>query len=216
MIEPTTPTPTPTPEQQIELDDLTNTWVLSNILQLPSNPHIVIAGAYQGKVMQWFLHHYPTSHVTGYEPAEWARDKAYDKLRAYDPRRYCIYPCGLGTHAESNIPMYEWGTDSCTLLKPEATSRPEIGHGDIVETIQELRAHSPIDLLILNMEGYEYYLIPHIYELLPPSSTIGSLAVQFHTAYQPSIAHYASILHHLDNTFPHHFNYFLSSWGYWY
>lgn len=199
----------PTDEQRTELLALHEEWSLSRLIRLPPSSTVVLAGAYKGKLMQWFLERDPTTEVHGYEPQEWARQEATSRLRAY-PNWYLSHRA-LGTKDAYNVPMGEWGTDGCSFL----TTEREQGVAEImVDAAIELpAAYTAIDLLVLNMEGYEFELLPYLLKSGVISS-IWSLAVQFHTKYTTP-SQYHELLYLLDRVYPNRFNYNLPAWGYW-
>ena len=204
-----------TPFQQLELDQLTEDWELSRVLHLPADATIVVAGAYQGKLMQWFLERYPLCQVIGYEPAMWALEAATQRLKPYSSTHaWELKPWGLGIQNLNDAPMFDWETDGCTFMHRD-DDRPQ-GTGSTKEANDQLLldAHGgTIDLLVLNMEGFEWYLVPHIMGLM--GGIVQSVAIQFHLQYMPSKSIYGSILQELDDRYLYHFNYFLPAWGLW-
>lgn len=200
-----------TTEQQAELEALREEWSLSRILQLPPYPTIVLAGAYKGKLMQYFLEYVPDSYVAGYEPQDWAYNEAAARLKPYFPISWLLSPLALGTSNKSDIPMGEWGTDACSFL----TSEREQGIAPLmVDAAAELsQMYDIVDLLVLNMEGYEFELLPHLLSSFNMQH-IKSLAVQFHLQYSTP-SKYMHLLHQLDAMYPNRFMYNLPAWGYW-
>lgn len=214
-----------TPEQWASLLALHDEWALSRVLHhLTQDPIIVVAGAYQGKLMQYFAELYPKAAlIAGYEPADWAYHRAASRLAPYP--NWELYTYGLGTNdTPTPTAMFAWGTDECTFLPHPDTEAKPMGVGIVKEAkralVDMLTEHFPlyraIDLLVINMEGYEYVLLPHLLEGAFLRYQVKSVAVQFHTKYQPSPSHHLALLHDLDVTYPNHIHHSLPSWGYWY
>jgi FkbM family methyltransferase len=200
-------------EQVEELLDLERTWPLVRIIQQHTYAPVhnirtcVVVGSYKGKVMQWLLQENPPSLVVGFEPQKWANIVARDRLAQYTADRWRISEYGLWV-GETELPLYNFGTDACTMVD-----------GDLVEatapfkSIEEsLKAiGKPIDLLIMNIEGAEFDVLPVILEDGPP---INHLAVQFHEAHADmSALHH--VLYMLDGYYTYNHPHALNSWGYW-
>lgn len=199
-----------------DLLDLEQNWPLSRVIDWPNlRKTIVIVGAYKGRLMEYLLRLpaiHDAVHLVGYEPQEWAATQAKQRLKQAPVKqnRYTISPYALGTEYQTNIPMNEYGTDAASLVRQE--QRPDHqGTVSMLDAAQELASLTPIDLLIMNIEGYEYTLLPHIESLYPK---IRRIAIQFHGGFASS-CDLASILANLDHAYANKFNYFFPAWGYW-
>ena len=107
-----------------------------------------------------------------FEPQEWACDVTRYVLRDFD--NVIVRNCGLGVRDEL-LPMGEFGTDGCSFLR-NTRNKGEGYIRNIVDVVRESGVKQ-IDICLINIEGYEYELIPYILEqkILPRY-----LMVQFH------------------------------------
>lgn len=139
---------------------------------LSSESTVIEVGGYTGRwALQMAERYHP--HLYVFEPQPWAWATACAVLgdRA-DVRCY-----GLGTE-DSNLPMGGWETDGCSFVKPGLNIPGMTGEiREIGRAFQELGIVH-IDLVLINVEGYEYTLIPHMLDrgILPLR-----LMVQFHS-----------------------------------
>lgn len=127
-------------------------------------------GGYQGRWCSEIARRYaPRLYV--YEPQIWCHEKLHQALAGSGAE---VFPYGLGTEA-GQYPMGEWGTDGCTFL---GAGRKQ-GTGELREWYAEMaeRGLDKIDLLLMNIEGYEFTLLPYIESWLP---FVRFLMVQFH------------------------------------
>lgn len=183
---------------------------------LPDKAMIMVVGAYKGVTMELLAEMYPTADVLGFEPQQWAVEYARDRLERFGKRCY-VYVLGLGTEQKEGfvtLPMGEFGTDACSFVNVGPGSR-EQGKGMIVDFDWYMRyvTHiEHIDLMIMNIEGYEFDLLPYMINKgwLP---NIDKLAVQFHVDFDRH-DNYSKILNALNES------YFLvvdnlPTWGYW-
>ena len=148
----------------------------------------MVLGAFRGKLMEFMLQRFPEmDYIVGYEPQRWAAEEAQEHLSRYPMRRWQVKPYGLDTSL-NGYPMQrlmgEWGTDGCSLVDMSRVH----GHGDFMGIARELVDAEPWDLLIMNIEGYEWALLPYLLEVPPGgyivrplSDHIKALCVQFHT-----------------------------------
>ena len=103
-----------------------------------------------------------------FEPQKWCCDVLGEVLKDYDP---VIHNFALGTF-NGYLEMEKAGTDGATI----ATAG--VGHMVDVRRIEDvLNNNLGIDLMLVNIEGYEYELIPHMlnHNILPKR-----LMIQFH------------------------------------
>lgn len=124
---------------------------------LPLGVHskVLVAGAYKGETMKFVLDLFEAEQVTvyGFEPQTWACGEASKLLASYPSDRWKLFNYGLATHT-GQMYMHDFGTDRCAVSEDGALC-------DFREAISELVKISA-DAMILNMEGYEYQLLPHI------------------------------------------------------
>lgn len=178
------------PTMAEEMADLEANWPLASQIELPADATVLVVGAYKGKVMEWLLNKFiDVKHVIGFEPQKWAYDLALARLSPYEDK-FTLMPWGLyapnDEGAAERLPMYNFETDACTMVRPPAygMSPRAPGEGEFRDALTELTQNyglqelpNGIDLCIMNIEGYEYDLLPH---LLFNDVDINSYAVQFH------------------------------------
>ena len=123
--------------------------------------------------------YHPILHV--FEPQPWAADKC--RVALDDPLgRTFVHEYGLGV-LDGRFPMGEFETDGASFLP-----RPrEQGLGEMVriDTFLDVTGIESIDLMLVNIEGYEYELLPFMIKkgiIL----RIRNLMVQFHLFADPS------------------------------
>lgn len=182
-----------------DVADLIGAWPLCQLFRLKGDDVVVVAGAYQGKVMEALMELYPGIRMIGFEPQRWAVERATDRLlgRGYaaaDPLHsgafytgadrqtatlWQILPFGLGDETRQNVPMGEFGTDACSFVNVGPQAR-EHGAGDLVDVVDAFNmiGHT-VDLLVLNMEGYEFRLVRRLIET-GMIDRIRKLAIQWH------------------------------------
>lgn len=162
-----------------DIQQLARDWPLWQRFSLPPAPVIVIVGAYQGKAMDFMGRLFRDyNRIVGFEPQEWAYMAARERL---DRRRQMwLMNAGLGPEHIDNAQMGEWHTDAASFVNTGPGTR-EQGTGTIAEADTALRAMnlSHIDLMIMNIEGGEYTLLPHLRET-HWLERIDRLAVQWH------------------------------------
>lgn len=135
---------------------------------LTSKSVVVEVGGYKGRwALQIAERYNPRLFV--FEPQLWA----YEVCKALLGTRATVINYGLGER-DGQLEMGGWETDGCSFVKNggERAWMHEIG-----QAFQELKIKR-IDLMLMNIEGYEYTLLPHMFErgILPKR-----LMVQFHT-----------------------------------
>lgn len=146
---------------------------------------VVEVGGYKGRwALQIAERYQPRLYV--FEPQAWAAAVCREVLG--DRATVLEYALGVEGNGDDGIavPMGEWETDGCSLIKPgrDWVTMHEIG------TAMRFWGLSHIDLMLINIEGYEYQLIPHMLDqgILPTR-----LMVQFHTFADPSGMRQATI-----------------------
>lgn len=106
-----------------------------------------------------------------FEPQEWAFRVTSHVLRDYNAT---VFNFGLGEKS-GRFAMGEFGTDGCSFLRNTRNVDDGVIH-DIALVIRSLEIEQ-IDVCLINIEGYEYELVPYMLEqnILPRY-----LMVQFH------------------------------------
>lgn len=149
-------------------------WPIAKLLSPRST--IIVAGAWKGLYLHYLSVRFPDVKVIGFEPQKEAfteTQKRIDKFKLNaEVRNY-----GLGI-ADESLMIGQAGSDGASMLSEQSPS-----------TIAEVRDASPvlsdlglISLFVMNMEGYEYILLPYLIgrKLI---RRIEALAVQFHPKY---------------------------------
>jgi FkbM family methyltransferase len=130
---------------------------------------VVDVGGYKGRwALQMEERYQPRLYV--FEPQPWAAAVCQAVLG----ERANVYPYALGVE-DSQAPMGAWETDGCSLLRGDHTGEP-VPIREMGAALRELGI-TQIDLLMMNCEGYEFLLIPHmLQERIFPRRIL----VQFH------------------------------------
>jgi FkbM family methyltransferase len=143
-------------------------------LPLPHGAHIIVAGAYKGDTVRFLLEHYPDAMITAYEPQEWA----LAQVPAHE--RVCKVPVALGTF-DGETQVHSVGTDACSMIPPieysDNTLQEAIVRVFDAARVLKFYTTDPLSLLVLNVEGYEYTLLPY---LLDNGIVPVRMLVQFH------------------------------------
>lgn len=137
----------------------------------PLTPHstVIEVGGYKGRwAFQIATRYNPRLFV--FEPQPWAASCCAHLM----PYQATVETYALGDR-DGTVAMSKWGTDGCAIE----------GGGDEWAPMREMSAAfdrlgiTTIDLMLINIEGYEFTLIPHMIErgMLPTR-----LMVQFHDA----------------------------------
>lgn len=135
---------------------------------------VVEVGGYKGRwALQIAERFGPRLYV--FEPQRWAAEVCRDVLG----NRAFIMSIALGILTGPML-MGEWETDGCSLVKDGAEHQVEMW--EIGRVFQYLNL-SHIDLMLMNIEGYEYTLIPH---MLDRGICPQRLMVQFHEFADPT------------------------------
>lgn len=161
--------------------ELIERWPLIKEFKLPEHSNVIVVGAYKGLAVEAIDQLYHPSQIVGYEPQMWAANEASARL---DSRSNCtIIPFALwaGMAPVGNIPMGEWHTDACSFINTGPDSRQQ-GSGlamDADLALSTLGFDQHIDLMVMNIEGFEYLLLPYL-RLKGWLQKIDRLAVQWH------------------------------------
>lgn len=184
-----------------------NTYALD--WPLDSDSIVIEVGAYKGRWSQQIHERYDCL-VLAFEPQHWA----YTLLEEYADihSRYWAYNYALGV-SNSTLQMGEFETDACSFL-PSGRIQ---GQGKM-RRVEEVLAvdDAPCDLMMVNIEGYEYTLLPYMIEkgLLVPNK-IARIVVQWHLFADPYHDNLKRITAHLDSHYQKLWSFFptLEAWG---
>jgi FkbM family methyltransferase len=140
---------------------------------LTQDSTVVEVGGYKGRwALQIAQRYHPRLFV--FEPQPWAAITC--KAVLGDQAQVLTLALGVVSGLMS---MGEWGTDGCSLVKDGAGN--EVAAAEIGTAFAQLKI-TTIDLMLVNIEGYEYTLLPHMFDqgIYPDR-----LMVQFHTFADP-------------------------------
>lgn len=156
-------------------------------------------GAFEGIWAQEIARKYHPRQFYLFEPQHGTHiQRLHNHLLGYD---YILFDFALGDR-DGEFAMVEYGTDGASFLSG-ADTRQQVGSGTMVDAAAFLTrraaATSNIDLTSMNIEGYEFILLPylHTHGLLP---RFERLMVQFHTFVENSQAQYEYICNILGET----------------
>lgn len=147
---------------------------------------VVEVGGFKGRwALQIAERYAPRLYV--FEPQPWAHKTCQEVLGD----QATVLPFALGVE-DAWLPMGEWETDGCSFVKQDERGACAAMRW-IVTAFADL-ALDHIDLMLMNIEGYEYTLIPHMLDrgILPQR-----LMVQFHTFADPDGAKGAAVFERL-------------------
>lgn len=142
---------------------------------------VVEVGGYKGRWALQIAQRY-NARLFVYEPQHWAVAVCRAVLVGYEAQ---VFPFGLGDH-DGWLPMRNYETDGCAFAD-EGEAK-----GQIRDAARNLPR--PIALMLVNIEGYEYTLLPY---LLDKGVMPERLMVQWHTHAASSTVHDA-LLARLD------------------
>lgn len=168
---------------------------------------VVEVGGYAGRWAREIAARYDP-HLYVFEPQAWAYDRCVEALKPY-PRAH-VYPYALGT-TEGTFDLGNFGTDGCSFLKDAALCDAlhwDVGRGEMRRLDQVFLAQGldVIDLLLMNIEGYEYELLPFMLER-SLVERIRFLMVQFHLLREGDAERYAQLRQDLQRTHQLYFDY---------
>jgi len=151
-----------------------NEWDLRAVSwpTLPQNATVLELGTYKGRWgLQMFIN-YPTINYIGFEPQEWAYNTAYKVLEPYNAR---LYNYGLG-YDGGILPLINHGTDGCKFGTYDDLDIVTAEKRPLIPTFMKLGIDH-IDLMMVNIEGGEYEVIP---TMLNAGIKPDRIVVQFH------------------------------------
>lgn len=159
-----------------DLEELDRIWPLGKQLIVPDGGSVLVAGAYEGRYMDYICTRFKPGKVLGFEPQIDKVKIAEDRLRQHGQITKVIVGLGIGVQ-DCLAFVQETGTDGCKIsLAGVATGQVKLRSIDSI-----LDEHGPIDLFICNMEGYEIPLLAYL-RITGRIKEIKSLAIQFHSA----------------------------------
>jgi FkbM family methyltransferase len=157
---------------------------------------VVEVGGFNGRWVALMAAKYEARYVV-YEPQMWCHERirtAVQDARPGPRTTLELHPYGLGAEDTVQVlPMGGWGTDVNSFLNtPEwyekfpTEGRRDPGMGTIKPVAQAFAESrvGEVAVLMMNIEGYEWLLLPKMIDL-GCMSKIRHLAVQFHAAHQP-------------------------------
>lgn len=155
-------------------------WDLESV-DFPLNPDSVVLeiGGYVGRWARAMCERH-RCYVYVYEPQVWAAERCRKELADFP--KAAVYNMALGVNS-GTFPMYNFETDGCTFrLNDHIATKPR-GVGTMVEIGDGLKfvASQHIDVCLMNIEGYEFTLIPHMLRS-GIMDRIQYFMCQFHTA----------------------------------
>lgn len=171
---------------------LPNVWDEASVAWDVHQPGVFVeVGGFEGRWLAEMAARYD-GRFHAYEPQGWALDRI--RRSFVDVRRehavLDLHPYGLGPK-DDLLPMGGWETDACSFLKtPEwyaehpDEGRRTMGVGEIRRASEALPP-GMIDVMMMNIEGFEYRLLPALYAD-GVMRRIRHLAVQFHRDYEIS------------------------------
>lgn len=185
-----------------EVEELIERWPLIKLFDLPPESVVVEVGTYTGGTLEALDSLYHPSYMVGYEPQPWAAHQAADRLAG---RSNCTI-IEQGLLAEHMVDGYsrayeigEWHTDGASIVNTGPGARNH-GVGQFVDANYALGLikKRPIDLLCMNIEGFEFKLIPYLRECGWLEGSITRLAVQWHLGLGAHPASYDDIADEID------------------
>lgn len=163
-----------------DVKELIDRWPLIKEFNLPPESNVVVVGAYKGLAMEALDELYHPAQVIGYEPQIWAANETFARVEGRDNCAIIPFALWAGTPPVGKIPMGEWHTDACSFVNVGPGSR-EQGFGSAIDANLALATLGvdKIDLMVMNIESYEYQLIPYL-RSKKWLEKIDRLAVQWH------------------------------------
>ncbi len=143
---------------------------------LTADSVVVELGGYQGRWAAEIARRYnPRLYV--FEPQLWAWERCCAALEPW-PRAQ-VFDYGLGIF-NGDFPMGDYGTDGCSFVKRDQARPAGTGHmQEMTQTFQRLGLET-IDLVLMNIEGYEYPLLWYMLAQRLIPDRVAGLMVQFH------------------------------------
>jgi FkbM family methyltransferase len=138
---------------------LEHPWDLDSVdFPLTEDSVVFEIGGYEGRWAKEISERYHPL-LLAYEPQDWAFEKCTEALMDY-PNSH-VHHVGLGVET-GFFDMGNYGTDGCSFVN--LPSGKPVGIGQLVEISKHLAGVKHIDLCLMNIEGYEFKLIPYMIE----------------------------------------------------
>lgn len=171
-----------------------NEWDIASF-DWPIGPDAVVieAGGYAGRWLTGMASRYRGTYHA-FDPQGWAIDRLEERWQQTVANGSTLYAhrFGLGLRDET-LPMRGWGTDANSFLMDDAyfeanpgEGRRDAGMGELRDAVAVLneRDFPRIDVLMSNIEGYEFPLFPYLIER-GVIDRVRFIAIQFHSAHDP-------------------------------
>lgn len=149
--------------------------------------------------MDLLLTMYPGIVVYGFDPQQWAIDRASARLStSHELESYKLFGYGLGVE-DAVLKMYDWETDACTVDEWDTHKPSELGIFRDYTTVMTKLLIPSVDLFVMNMEGFEFTLLPHLINEIKAVYFIKQLVVQWHLHDRPQ-SEMDNIIYQLSKT----------------
>lgn len=183
---------------------LEHEWDLKSVdFPLTEESVVFDIGAYKGRWAREIATRY-NPHLFAFEPQPWAAELCRRELESFPKAK--VFEHGLGVDT-GLFPMDEFGTDGCTFEVGYST-RDQIGQGRLVEILSFIKKNrvKKIDLCMMNIEGYEFRLIPYMLEN-GVFERIRYFMCQFHLFGDQDSARYEALRDAIYEKMDYHFDY---------
>lgn len=143
----------------LSIDHVEASYIRDIVQELSARDDVVVIGAYKGDTCEFIRQHHPYVKLTAFEPQEWAFQEL---VRSAVITGFMPYNIALALEDKKDVPLYEYGTDAASLL--EMPGARTLGACTTVDAVPFLlRANlSRIAFAVINIEGFEYALIPYL------------------------------------------------------
>lgn len=110
-------------------------------------------GGYEGRWAAQMVERFdPSIHI--FEPQIWLYSKLVERFER-NPKA-AIYPFGLWTH-DAVLRVWEHATDGASVMRHDGRTSEFCDFRDVMCSLTQ-----PVDVCLMNIEGAEYVLIPHL------------------------------------------------------
>lgn len=160
---------------QDHLAQLEHPWDVASVTwELQPSSIVIEVGAYKGRWASIMNDLYGCK-IFAFEPQPWAYELTRQKLDPFDNAR--VFNHALGDRC-GKFEMGEYETDGCSFLK---VGQRGTGMGEMKEIAREftMLGIERIDVMLINIEGYEYTLIPYMARI-GLLEIVDALMVQWH------------------------------------
>lgn len=170
------------------LAQLEHEWDIRSVVwDLNPDSVVVEVGAYKGRWAEIMSDLYRCK-LYAFEPQRWAYEICRQKLDRFHKSN--VYNFALGDRT-GDFPMGEYETDGCSFAR--VGQRKEVignmlGIGSVFKYLDIGR----VDVMMINIEGYEYNLIPHM-DSMGVLKLVKNIMVQFHPETTDEATHDATI-----------------------